>query len=439
MIKRLFTFMLILGLVSNSLNIKANHQVDSLLTELNGNLPPGKQIKILTKLTELHLNLGFDKVYKYASQLNELATAHGTIQNKADAAFYLGIVYRLDGQLDLALVNYISSVKLYRKAGIDLEVAGVCNNIGYIFFQTHEYGKAKRYYFDALSLYKKHNNIKFITRMNYNLGTCFREEKNYAEALRYTRKALVLAEKTNDQVSINKIYNYIGIIHFKKGDYKLARENYLHSIKNVSEEEDKSLILGYGYNNIGETYRDEGNFLLARRYFKKALIEKQKVNKPATIATTLLNIGKLYLMENQPDSAIVYLEKTLSLIDFSIAYFDSNLKETPSILITAYQRKKNPGKKDYERLLELNRKYIEHIEHAKTDNNQRLLDLAMTNGEEISKAQYHEQKAKSIQNRSLWIVSFSILVILGLLVLIYYREKRFKHFIKQMWNDIKDI
>ncbi len=63
----------------------------------------------------------------------------------------------------------------------------------------------------------------------------------------------------------------------------------------------------------------------------------------------------------------------------------------------------------------------------------------MTNGEEISKAQYHEQKAKSIQNRSLWIVSFSILAILGLLALLHYREQRFKNFIKQMWNDIKDV
>ncbi len=338
--KRFLVITLISALASSYLTSHASNEIDSLITVLDENLQPTQKILVLSKLMDHYQVLGFDKSFQYANQLRDLVNEFGNVVDKAKVKHSFGDIYLLDGQVDLALVNYLSSIKFYKKAGLISETAHVLTDIAYIFYKVQEYSKAKEYYLDALALYEQNGLKKEIIKTSYNLSTCFRQKKNYSEALKYTYKALKLAEKINDQVSINKIYNHIGIIHFKKGDYKLARENYLRSIKNVNEEEDKTLRLAYGYNNIGESYRDERNFSLAHQYFKKALIEKLKLNKPAAIATTLLNIGKLYLMENQPDSAIVYLEKTLSLIDLSTAYFDSNLKETPSILITAYQRKK---------------------------------------------------------------------------------------------------
>ncbi len=438
--KRFFTTIFIFGIGSNLLLAAGEeNEIDSLTNVFNQNLKPTQKIKVLSRLITLHYHSNFNKAHEYASQLCILTKKHGEVQDKALAFWYLGKVYRFNQQFDLAVVNYLSAVKIYRKAGLELDAADVLNDIGYIFYKVREFRLAKHHYSEALILYKKHNSDKNVVRSNFNLGACSREEKDYDEALRYTHKALKLSKKIRDQILINKSFNYIGTIYFAKRDYRLARENYLNSVKTIDKEEDKPLRLSIGYNNIGEIYLEEGKTSKAREYFERSLIEIQELNDPEMTALILLNIGKLNLMEDQPDSAIVYLERSLSLIDFATATMNNNLKSAPSILIKAYECKKNPDREDYKRLLELNRIYIDHAQTTGTFNNKKLVNLVMANAEAKSDANNNLQKIQNIQNKSFWILFSAILAILGLLTLIYYREKRFKHFIKQMWNDIKDI
>ncbi|MCG8322236.1 MAG: hypothetical protein MI921_22255 [Cytophagales bacterium] len=63
----------------------------------------------------------------------------------------------------------------------------------------------------------------------------------------------------------------------------------------------------------------------------------------------------------------------------------------------------------------------------------------LINDEMKEEAQYLRKKAKNIRNRSFRIIVIAAVLVLGLLTLLYYREKRFKNFIRQMRDDIKDI
>lgn len=101
--------------------------------------------------------------------------------------------------------------------------------------------------------------------------------------------------------------------------------------------------------------------------------------------------------------------------------------------------KEKPDEEGYKRILELNRHYITHIHNANTDNNQKLFSLMLINDEMKEEVQYLREKAKNIRNRSFRIIVIAAVLVLGLLTLLYYREKRFKNFIRQMWGDIKDI
>ncbi|MDN5215956.1 tetratricopeptide repeat protein [Fulvivirgaceae bacterium BMA12] len=378
-------------------------------------------------------NLYYDLMVKF----NDLAINHGSSEDKAKSFWAKAWLSQRLGNLDSAFENYLKSNYWYKQAGLVEFTGDGLKNIGNILKEVNEFGIAYQYYFSALDIYEDLKINPKIINTYRSISTGKLKEKNYADALKYANKALAKAINTHDDKYINIILNLVGMIYYYKKDYTTARNNYFNSIKNIDHLKNKTQILGMAYNNIGETFREQGNYEKAYEYFKQSLSKKLALNNPPLVATTLLNIGKLHLIEGKTDSAIVFLEKALTNLDPGI--INENLQEVSSTLIKAYERKSNPGEKDYKRLLELNRGYISRIHHSNRQSYQKLLSLLSANDEVASQAQYHRQKAKSLRSRSIWIITLSLLAILGLLVLLYYREKRFKNFIKQMWQDIKDI
>ncbi|MDN5215957.1 tetratricopeptide repeat protein [Fulvivirgaceae bacterium BMA12] len=423
--KRFFIIILIFGFVSNKNTVQANNEIDSLIATFNTTLQPAQKIPVLLRLTELHFNSDFEKAFEYANELQMLTSQYGTIQDKATAAWYFGKVYRYNGQFDLAVVNYLFSAELFGEADLGLDLAGVLNDIGYIFYKVQEYEQAKQYYYDALFLYEKHNASESIIRINFNLSTCFREEKKYNDALRYTDQALKLAERIMDQVSINKTYNYIGTIYFEKGEYQLARENYLNSIKNINEKENKALRLSYGYNNIGETYQEEGDLTRAHNYYKKALAEMQKLSKPALLVNTLLNIGKLHLAENDCLQAISALSNAISKVNPKI--IDERLIETVEKLNEAY-------KIANERNLEVDLKpliaYNEILGNQFKLTNEMRKSLVEQHNQYMLQNSFEKRALQAnigqLQNTKLYLIWGAIFVVVVFLVLIFLMNQALK-------------
>lgn len=423
--KRFFLFVLIFGFVLDILAAGTNEKTDSLISVLNRTIQPEKKIPVLLRLSEMYYHTNFEEAYKYANQLNKLVSTHGTFEDQANAALNLGDVFKFNGQFDLAVINYLSSVDLYRKADLDLEMAEALTSIGYIFYHIQEYDQAKQYYYDALYLYDKNNFSKYVIRTNYNLSTCFRKEKKYTEALKYTNKALNLSRKIKDQTSINETYNYIGVIYFEMGEYQLARQNYLNSIKSIDHKENRTLRLSYGYNNIGETYREEGNLSKAYEYFQKALIEKNKLNKPELIASTLLNIGKLHLIKSEYLKAINVLEDAVSKINPRIV--NEKLTETIEVMTKAHKMANEKG-------LDVDLKplivYNEILGNQFKLTNEMRKSLVEQHNQYMLQNSFEKQALQAnigqLQNTKLYLIWGAIFVVVVFLVLIFLMNQALK-------------
>ncbi len=414
-----------------------NERLPDLLDRLSSAQQLEERLEIYWEIYLETLSDDPNSYYDLMVKFNDLAMNHGSAEDKAKSFWALARMNEKLGTLDGAFENYLKSNYWYKQAGLFEYAGDGLKNIGILLRNVNEFDKANHYFSEALEVFTKLNLENKIINTYRSISLCKIKEKNYASALKYANQALTKATNAHDDKYINIILNLLGMIYYYKGDYTTARNNYFNSIKNTDHLENKTEILGMAYNNIGETFREQGDYEKALEYFKESLSKKLVLNNPPLVATTLLNIGKLYLIEGKTDSAIVFLEKALTNLDPGI--INENLQEVSSTLIKAYERKSNPEEKDYKRLLELNRSYISRIHHSNRQSYQKLLSLLSANDEVASQAQYHQQKAKSLQSRSIWIITAALLAILGLLVLLYYREKRFKHFIKQMWQDIKDI
>lgn len=433
--KALFNFTVLSTMTVGQLMGQSIDLSDSLLMEAKKFREPREKVRALMNLIELNYQSNPEMTMKPAQKLVQLANEFGSTEEKGDANRYLAAIYRYRFQHDEAFRNYLKSLKYYKECNTQRKIAKVYNEMGLLFYSVKDYPSAVEYFKKSLTIYLQESIEDRATKLHYNIGICYKLMNQFEMAMDHFQNALEIANKIEDQYKINMVYNNIGAMYYVKSDYENARKYYFKSIEKL--EEAKENRLGIAYNNIGETYLETGKYGQARHYFHEAMVMKRKLGDKNLIASTMINLGKLAMTENKPDSAILFLEEALSLLD--TAMINRNLREASSLLVEAYENKKNPGEEDYQRIIELNRHYITHIHNANANNNQKLFNLMLIKDEIEEEAQYLQRKTKIMQSRSLWIMAIAAVVLLGLLLLLHYREQRFKNFIQRMWEDIKDV
>ena len=410
---------------------------DSLYQDYKNAIYPKDKIPILRQLGKLTLRYDLKKSLEFTESYLKLCEEYGADENKADAYWMMGWVNGCLENNNESLEYYLKARTYYLRLGGDLIVADVYNNVGNIFMNTKKFGKARSYYFQSIQINRRFNDLSALTRNYFNLSVCEMRDKNYEQSLEYMNKAMEYAIGLSSSERTNDIINLRGINYYYQGNYSRAREYYFQAIVHIDSAENKARRLGMAYNNIGETYREEGDYQKASMYFEKALVCKKQYTNPQSVASTLINISKLKLLQNQPEKAITFLEETFEVLDNDRRY--PELKEASELLVEAYKNKSHFIPEDINKILELNKDYINYINELKLEKDQKVSALIVNREEINEEAQYLQRKTKSIHNRSLWIIAIAVTVVLGLLILLYYREKRFKGFIRGMWEDIRDV
>ena len=148
------------------------------------------------------------------------------------------------------------------------------------------------------------------------IGNALTNLGDYEKALKNSNDALTLyeqlqpitagTEKTAGTTKIlkqkAKVFNYIGIIYWRLGNYQEALKNYFASLK-VREEIGDKLGIALCYNNIGNIYRDQGNFSEALKNHFASLKIKEETGDKQGIANSYNNIGVIYRdQENYPEA-----------------------------------------------------------------------------------------------------------------------------------------
>ena len=250
------------------------------------------------------------------------------------ATFYnnIGLVYSRQGDYPKSLEYYFKALDIREKTlGLDHpDTAGSYNNIGLVYSSQGDYPKALEYHFKALSVREKvlgldHPN----TAGSYNnIGAVYSRQGDYPKALEYHFKALSVREKVLglDHPDTAISYNNIGLVYSRQGDYPKALEYYFKAL----DIQEKKLGLDHpdtagSYNNIGLVYSRQGNYPRALEYYSKALAIQEKVlgldhpdtvrscNNIIKIATFYNNIGETYYNQGDYPKALEYYSKALAI------------------------------------------------------------------------------------------------------------------------------
>ena len=312
--------------------------------------------------------------------------------------------------------------------------------------------KAEKILKAALQRSKEENLIEYqIVSLNM-LGVVYRRQAMVKEALDYHQKALQLAEnEKNKTETLNKSiavsYNSMGNIYLELKEYNLALEHF-----------NKSLAIEKEANN---------NLDLALNNYKKSLDYNNQINSTVGKVISNNSIGSIYLKQNKPELALKTIAPTIPLAlqtkdQFYIGMAYINLGWAQNELNLLKPAKINLDKglkiaKTYNlQSLESDAKYQLSLWYEKHNNNKEALKLykeAAALEEEISgknnsqyvntlRIRYETEKknnqilelsnanklaeANLEQNKKTTYFLLSGLVLLGLAIFFFYRQRQLK-------------
>ena len=147
----------------------------------------------------------------------------------------------------------------------------------------------------------------------YNNDVCWKlRNSNPETAIQFGNKAIDWAKKTGDMEQLVKGYSYIGVCHRNLGNYSDALEYYELGVENARKYDVKDQE-AYGYVNLGNLYIYQENFDEAEAQLHKAKALGELLNDSAIIAYAYLNLGRTRLGNKDYDKSEEFFYKALNI------------------------------------------------------------------------------------------------------------------------------
>ena len=144
----------------------------------------------------------------------------------------------------------------------------------------------------ALGLAQEYGLDKWRAFAMFHMAYACRVMSDYSNGLILAFKALDIFEKIGDTEGLYRVRNIIGIIYFYYGAYGDAQEQFLLALELLKATPDYN-VEASALNNLGEVYREAGNYAQALSFYEKAYVLSVEHGFIFNQAAILLNIGEV--------------------------------------------------------------------------------------------------------------------------------------------------
>ncbi|MBL6447590.1 tetratricopeptide repeat protein [Fulvivirga sp. 29W222] len=411
----------------------------------------GSQLKkqVLWRIYKLNKQENPQEGMKALNDLQEIASREGDQFYFAKANHGLGLLMKRQGDYIEAIDHYLQAVNSFDKIDSSLYVADDLNNIGNIFAESGNFDYAIRFFEKAQQIYHIAEDIEYLTMANLNLAICSysKTEPNYERADEYFQEALALANELTEERNayLNWIYNSIGAMHYKRGNYGYAKTFYLKSLDHLEPSADLTQKKFIAFFNIGEAAIGADNLTDANKYIEQAidLLKDGKVDSNSILGARNIEAA-LFQKKGNYEKATSILENALDIANKEA--INPKLKETLKLLSHSYRNLNNSGKavdaSRYDRILALKESQEVFEKELVEKTNFKALQAALSLKIELDN-QIKEKKAE-MDKKSFYINLTLVLAVLLIAVAIYlsYRVRKayakYINFRHQVKADMKE-
>ncbi len=230
----------------------------------------------------------------------------------------LGHIYNQTGDITRAEKYFRKTLEIRErilKPG-DLRLASPSYNLGAILTTLARYKEAEQFLEKAKNIYiREYGENHFVGHVYNNLGIIYNKRGDYSKALSYFERAIQLSIKIPDIYKnvITSTYNNLGLIYQKLKDYDKSQDWFLKSAEFSSTYAPGKL--GPTYIRVADNYTYLGNYQLAEKYYQKAIHQtimiysKNRLN----LARAYLNFGLFYTNQQDYEKGLDLYQKALTL------------------------------------------------------------------------------------------------------------------------------
>lgn len=242
-------------------------EIDSLVHELPNIKNDTLKARTYLKIAEKYFFIDVEKALKY----DKLGLIQAKKMNweKGIAVFNGGIgrAFSDKGNYDSCMFHYNQAYQIHKKMSDYWNMASVLNNMGAAEQNLKSnYPKATKLYFEALKVAENVSD-KYITAICFdNISSIYMFQKNHKKALEYGFKGLKLRQK----LTITE------------------KTNITNSIE-----------VGNSLTSIGNIYVEMKDFIHAKPFFEKAIIEHQKAENKEGLAKAYSNLAITFVHDFQ--------------------------------------------------------------------------------------------------------------------------------------------
>lgn len=209
----------------------------------------------------------------------------------------------------------IDSLKRVLSQGVaDTLHIETCIRLGDLYTFT-DFSKSLQYSTDAINLADKIKNHRLKQRAAQKLALNYYYKGDYTNALKYESIGLQAALANKDSIDIARSHNNIGNYYYELGEYDEAYYFLSHAykvLKRATQNRRDSTTANITLHNVGRVFKELGQYEIALQHLKASRNVSKRIHDMEGEPYSLYEIGDVKLRLKEYDSALYYLNRSLS-------------------------------------------------------------------------------------------------------------------------------
>lgn len=280
----------------------------------------------------------------YMQRLIKILEKKKNFEKMIKMMYYLGIEFVSTNNFTDAEIIFSKAMKIAKQINSFSSQADLLNGYGNISEQKNEDEKALEYYMLAFNMAKEYNYDEG-KRFAHNIGFGYKKLGKYSKAIHYLNECIDYLKTTDMTARMANAYNELGDTYRRNGNYKLAHEALDQGLK-LSELTKSNSFIMENYQFRSSVYEMEENYNQALKSYKQfhemsTLLNIERFNNEIKTLTLERELNA------QAQKSKIIKEKNEALEAYSKALKDSNLslmeslEETKRLTQHAMQSEKN--------------------------------------------------------------------------------------------------
>jgi len=351
---------------------------------------------------------------KIGERINSLSTASSALQLMANAYYH-------QGKPEKAIEYNLLSLEGFQKMNHTVGIRVLRGNLANLYSETGDYDKSlfQALEFEKIAVETDHQSSKGRAALLLSNVYLKLDKKEKHKAYLYNAKSTYSLDSFPAQHA--NTLNFIANMHTEENRIDSALFYYSNALK-INQDLGNLGNIADTEGNLGATYLEAKDWQKGYYHLQKSIQANKELDRKIGLAYNYFSLGQYFNFQNNKDSTIFYLSKSLTIAQESKV---STLEEKALLeLVQFYEKYGQPQK-----ALTYHKQYFEHINNTKGLETEKTIVALETKYETEKKEREIERLelqsiADASKNNTLKIGLLGSLLIFGLLIAgLLYRRK----------------